>query len=448
MPSRMDPPRGASVMLPRPAWSPFGRTATPHREAGSVSPATRRGGRRRKGPHMASSRANHPHSRRIRPYLPRELPAALAPLTELALDLRWTWCHACDALWSELDREAWERSQNPWLLLQEVHSARLEALAADPRFVSEVRRLADERERYGATPGWFSRTHAASPLRSVAYFSLEFGFGAGSRSTRAASASSPADYLKAATDWRCRSSASGSSTRKATSASPSTPPASQRETYPYNDPTSAPDPAGRRRARRLAARPLELPGRTAVAARLARDRRARSALYLLDANDPLNAPIDRGITAKLYGGHAEERLLQELVLGIGGWRALDAAGVSAEVCAPQRGARGVRRRSSGPRASRRSARSSFRRGAVGDARRQRLHDAHAGRRGLRRASRPRSSRSTSERSSSRRSASRSRRCSRWAAATRSDRARAVQHGLPRHAGCGARERRERACTGR
>jgi glycogen phosphorylase len=68
----------------------------------------------------------------------RSLPVGLEPLAELTLDLRWTWSHASDQLWKALDPEVWELTHNPWLILQSVSQARLEQLASDPRFITEL----------------------------------------------------------------------------------------------------------------------------------------------------------------------------------------------------------------------------------------------------------------------------------------------------------------------
>ena len=86
------------------------------------------------------------------PALVRDLPPGLASLTELALDLRWTWSHEADALWEQVDAEAWNRTPNPWIILQEIPATRLNALAADGAFVAEVERLRD--------PGKWSRRAA------------------------------------------------------------------------------------------------------------------------------------------------------------------------------------------------------------------------------------------------------------------------------------------------
>ncbi len=281
----------------------------------------------RRGGAVAAARHR---AHRIHPFLPRELPPALEPLTGLALDVRWTWCYSCDALWREIDPEAWGRQRNPWLLLQEAPAARLEALAADPAFLLEVRRLADERDRYLGPGGWFTRAHPAA-LRAAAYFSLEFGFGEGLPLYAGGLGVLAADLLKAASDLAVPVVGVGllyqeGYFRQMVDAS-----GAQQETYPYNDPLSLPiQPALDEHGGWIRVA-LELPARR-LSLRVWRVVAGRSALYLLDSNDPQNSPLDRGITAKLYGGSAEVRLLQELVLGVGGWRALEAAGVATEVC--------------------------------------------------------------------------------------------------------------------
>ena len=65
-----------------------------------------------------------------------ELPTELAPLVDLALNLRWTWSHGADALWRRVDAQTWQRTHNPWIILQTVSGRRLEELAADPGFLA------------------------------------------------------------------------------------------------------------------------------------------------------------------------------------------------------------------------------------------------------------------------------------------------------------------------
>ncbi|MCS6978029.1 MAG: alpha-glucan family phosphorylase, partial [Gemmatales bacterium] len=103
------------------------------------------------------------------------------------------------------------------------------------------------------------------------------------------------------------------------------------EIYPYHDPLSLPIEPVLTPSGEWLQVPLELPGRR-VLFRIWQARVGRFPLYLLDSNDPLNGPADRGITSKLYGGGTELRLLQEIVLGIAGWRLLQMLGLEVEVC--------------------------------------------------------------------------------------------------------------------
>jgi starch phosphorylase len=86
--------------------------------------------------------------------LPRSLPEPLLPLATLALDLRWTWSHAGDALWRALDAELWERTENPWLMLQLVSADHLVALAGDERFLADLRARVAERREMLEQPDW------------------------------------------------------------------------------------------------------------------------------------------------------------------------------------------------------------------------------------------------------------------------------------------------------
>ena len=108
-------------------------------------------------------------------FLPRKLPTGLEVLTDLALDVRWTWSHAGDALWRMVSPDAWERTYNPWTLLQDIPGKRLEQLAQDPRFQHELQRLFATHGQYLNDPGWYQQVHAAARITQIAYFSLEFG---------------------------------------------------------------------------------------------------------------------------------------------------------------------------------------------------------------------------------------------------------------------------------
>ena len=96
------------------------------------------------------------------------------PLTELALDLRWTWNHSTDDVWRELDPELWEATQNAWLVLQTVSRERLNELMSEPRLRRRVDLLLERKRTLEVSDAWFQRAHPDSSLTGVAYFSMEY----------------------------------------------------------------------------------------------------------------------------------------------------------------------------------------------------------------------------------------------------------------------------------
>ena len=266
------------------------------------------------------------------PTLPtRDFPAGLEPLGELALDLRWTWSHEADTLWERVDPEAWGRTRNPWTILQDISAERLRALAADVSFVAELKRLAGTRRTYLDTPGWFTSAHGAAALSGVAYFSMEFGLGEGLPLYAGGLGILAGDFLKTASDLGIPVIGVGLLYQEGYFRQIIDAAGVQHEAFPFNDPGSMPiEPAQSTDGSWLRV-PLNLPGRT-VSLRVWQARVGRVRLHLLDANDPLNSPVDRGITGKLYDAGTEIRILQEVVLGLAGWRAVEALAPEVEIC--------------------------------------------------------------------------------------------------------------------
>src|SRR5207245_7352885 len=95
-------------------------------------------------------------------------------LAELALNLLWAWNHSADELWGRLDRDLWELTQNPWLILQTVSREKLRSVANDPSFRRRVDEIVQGRREAERAANWFQKTHPESPLHLVAYFSMEY----------------------------------------------------------------------------------------------------------------------------------------------------------------------------------------------------------------------------------------------------------------------------------
>jgi starch phosphorylase len=262
--------------------------------------------------------------------LRRKLPRRLAPLRELAVDLRWTWSHGADFLWRRLDPEAWERLENPWALLQDVSNDRLRKAARDSEFVGALERLVGERRDRLAEPGWYAR-HARKGPSGVAYFCMEFGLGEGLPLYAGGLGILAGDYLKTASDLGVPVVGIGLLYQQGYFRQVIEADGRQHETFPYNDPIGLPvEPVASPDGGWLHVA-VEFPGRP-VMLRIWKATAGRVVLYLLDSNDPVNGAPDRGITAELYPGNAVLRLQQEILLGIGGWRALEALDIAADIC--------------------------------------------------------------------------------------------------------------------
>jgi starch phosphorylase len=264
-------------------------------------------------------------------FFARPLPAALERLRDLAGDLRWTWSHTADSLWRTLDPASWGRSENPWSILQDAPRARLDQLAGDPAFLRELERLDDARQRYQRETGWFGETYPDRPLRRVAYFCMEFGLAEALPLYAGGLGVLAGDFLKASSDLGVPVVGMGLLYQEGFFRQAIDETGRQQAVFPFNDPTSLPiEPVVTAGGEWLHV-PLALPGRQ-LHVRVWQARVGRATLYLLDTNDPLNSPIDRGITGKLYQGSPLVRFLQQVVLGIAGWRALGALGLEVDIC--------------------------------------------------------------------------------------------------------------------
>jgi starch phosphorylase len=255
----------------------------------------------------------------------------IEPLLELALDIRWSWNHAADRVWMQLDPELWELTHSAWAVLQCVSRSHIEKLLGDPAFRNQVDELLEARKGAEQTAAWFQRHHQASALGSAAYFSMEFMLCEALPIYSGGLGNVAGDQLKAAGDLGVPVTGVGILYSQGYFRQIIDRGGAQRAVYPYNDPGQLPITPVRRPNGEWLRFKLELPGHP-VWLRAWQVRVGRLKLFLLDSNDAANYPANRGITSELYGGGPETRLLQELVLGIGGWRLLDLLGMAPEVC--------------------------------------------------------------------------------------------------------------------
>ena len=252
-------------------------------------------------------------------------------LTDLALDLRWSFNHSADQLWERLDPELWELTHNPWVVLQTVSRERLQSVTSDPNFQKLIVDLHREKGTFEKSEAWFQKTHPQSGLSSVAYFSMEFMLSEALPIYSGGLGNVAGDQLKTASNLGVPVTGVGLLYQQGYFRQEIDAQGQQQALYPFNDPGQLPirplrEPNGE--WLRLA---IDFPG-ARLWIRTWEVQVGRAKLYLLDTNDPANIPAFRGITTELYGGGPELRLKQEMVLGIGGWRLLGALGIQPEVC--------------------------------------------------------------------------------------------------------------------
>ena len=258
-------------------------------------------------------------------------PEGLAALTELAMDLRWTWNHSMDELWRRLDPALWARTYHPSVVLQTVSREKIAQALADPDFCRLLDRLVQAKRQAATMPRWFQQKYPQSPLGCVAYFCMEFMLSEALPIYSGGLGNVAGDQLKAASNLGVPVIGVGLLYQHGYFRQVIDRNGAQQALYPYNDPGQLPVTPVRQPNGEWLRLEIALPGYSAWL-RAWQVQVGRSKLYLLDSNDAANDPVHRGIASELYGGDPELRLKQEMVLGIGGWRLLAALGIKPEVC--------------------------------------------------------------------------------------------------------------------
>ncbi len=225
----------------------------------------------------------------------------------------------------------WELTQNPWAVLQTVSREKVERAFAKTAFRDRVEELVRARRHAATSPAWFQRHHHGAPLTCAAYFSMEFMLSEALPIYSGGLGNVAGDQLKAASDLGVPVVAVGLLFQQGYFRQAIDAEGWQQALFPYNDPGQLPITPLRQPNGEWLRLEIMLPGYS-VWLRAWQVEVGRVKLYLLDSNDMANIPVHRGITSELYGGGAELRLKQELILGIGGWRLLTALGLAPEVC--------------------------------------------------------------------------------------------------------------------
>ncbi|MRG58664.1 alpha-glucan family phosphorylase [Agromyces sp. CFH 90414] len=252
------------------------------------------------------------------------VPGPLAALEELAGNLRWSWHEPTRRLFEHIDPEAWAGSgRDPVAFLGEVDPARLEALADDAGYVEWAERERADLRAYLDEPRWYQGLGDDAP-RSIAYLSPEFGIAEALPQYSGGLGILAGDHLKAASDLGVPILGVGLFYGSGYFSQSISPDGWQQERYPVLDPDGLPLSLVRHPDGTAVQVVLALPDDRALVARVWRAQVGRVTLLLLDTDVPANPDDLRRVTDRLYGGGGEYRLQQELLLGIGGARAIDA----------------------------------------------------------------------------------------------------------------------------
>ncbi|HEY8554018.1 MAG TPA: alpha-glucan family phosphorylase [Burkholderiales bacterium] len=260
------------------------------------------------------------------------LPEPLKRLAELANDLLYSWDRSVRGLFYRLDPELWEASRhNPKVFLRRVAQERLERAVEDRVYMDEYDRVLAAYDNYHETPRKTAYEGLLDPNEDlIAYFCAEFGFHESVQLYSGGLGILAGDYCKAASDLAIPFVAVGMLYRQGYFTQTIDGQGNQVAHYVPTSFADLPIEPARDGSGREVHVHVELPGRR-VALKVWRAKAGRIAVYLLDSDLPENAEADRRITYQLYGGDINTRIQQEIVLGIGGVRALRAIGLEPTV---------------------------------------------------------------------------------------------------------------------
>ncbi|MFC6343147.1 alpha-glucan family phosphorylase, partial [Nocardioides hankookensis] len=253
------------------------------------------------------------------------LPAALAPLGDLAGNLRWSWHPQSQDVFASVDPDLWESTgRDPVKLLGAVGRARLDELAADSGFLAALGAAHDDLSAYLTGDRWYQRRLAAGVdgPKAIGYFSPEFGITAVLPQYSGGLGILAGDHLKAASDLGVPIIGVGLLYKHGYFKQSLSREGWQQETYPVLDPDGLPISLLREENGERAMISIALPDGPELLARIWVASVGRVPLLMLDTDVEGNPDHYREVTDRLYGGTSEHRLRQELLLGVGGVRAL------------------------------------------------------------------------------------------------------------------------------
>lgn len=260
------------------------------------------------------------------------LPEKLEPLREIVYNLYWSWNPDAIDLFRRLDRKLWDETHhNPVLMLGKISQNRLNEVAADDSFISHMNRVSVQLNICLEEKSWYQKNFGNEEDKFIAYFSAEFGLTECLQVYSGGLGVLAGDHLKSASDLGLPLVAVGLCYKEGYFQQYLTTDGWQQERYEITDFYNQPMTLVTNFDNTPLKIEMDFPGRKVIV-QVWKIQVGRVPLFLLDTNVPENSEEDRKITRSLYGGNVETRIQQEIVLGIGGIRALHAMKIKPLVC--------------------------------------------------------------------------------------------------------------------
>ena len=260
------------------------------------------------------------------------LPENLKDLATISENMWWCWNSDAVELFRRLDRDVWEESyHSPKAMLGLVKQKRLEDLADDTSFISHMKRVKAELDKYMSVPTWFDKTFPEYKDKKIAYFSTEFAIHESLPIYSGGLGVLSGDHLKSASDMGLPLVGIGLLYRNGYFKQHLSIDGWQIEEYKVNHFYSMPMQLLTDENGNPLSIEISLPRSPRVFARIWKIQVGRVALYLLDTDFDKNSPEDRTITGELYGGDKEMRIKQEKLLGVGGMKVLELLNIDPSV---------------------------------------------------------------------------------------------------------------------
>lgn len=261
----------------------------------------------------------------------RKLPSKLEVLNVIAHNYWWSWNFNAISLFEKANPVVWSETRNPAMVLHKTSDAAWEKLANDAAYVSAAESVKQKLDQYLTEKNtWFNKNFSKHQGKTIAYFSAEYGIHESLPIYSGGLGVLSGDHVKSTSDLGMPGVFVGLLYKDGYFSQQIDVTGQQRDVYAEHDPAllsvlPANDASGKQ-----VVISVDLAGRQ-VWARVWKAQVGRVNLYLLDSNLAENTPVDREITARLYGGDREMRISQEIILGIGGVRALESLGIKSSV---------------------------------------------------------------------------------------------------------------------